>query len=735
MSQAGSFNNGNGPGSGNVRTLTGNTGGPVPPDFVGNIDILGDGGITVTGNPGTNTLTINDGGSASNFIEDVGFAAPIAGSINVLGTNVVITAGNTLNTITIGLTEGGDGQIPIGATSADPIWANITSTDMSITISNGPNSIDLSASGGGGATEFDADTGTATPMSGVINIFGGPNINTDASGNTVNVNLDTSIDLPDTNVGFTTGTLLLNSVPFLHNFGGTGGGGGSSANIFLGGAGNDTLSTGNILIGIGTSSLGSIDTGSSCIAIGGAALFNASSATGNIAIGVQAGLGVLTGTDNIYIGGGLVGGADGIQNVAIGSGGALGGGTNTNGNVVIGYASGNNLSDGNNIAIGYEALNGVGDCDTTIAIGMNTGNGLAGATTTSNILIGNAGVNTDNNTIRIGTQGTSTGQQDTAYMAGIYQSTVGGTNEFVIVDNTGKLGSTSSAPTGGVKTTTFTMSGTFTKDTNSKYIEVYAWGGGAGGGSGRQGVTTSSGGGAGGGSGMAFFYSIPSSFWDTNTTITVGAGATGGAAQTSATTDGNPGGGGGVTIVGSIDSTGAAIGGAGAGGTATTTATSTGGICFGNFLSNTGTNGAGGSNISPSNAQASPLDSRYQTGTGGGGGSGADAIVPRQASNGGDSVAPNGSTVILAGGLGGIETGTIDGTSGNNQPTTGAIIIGGTGGGGGGGQSSGIVAGNGGIGGFPGGGGGGGGGSLNGTDSGTGGDGADGYVLIIEILG
>lgn len=441
MSQAGSFNNGSGPGSGNVRTLTGNTGGPVPPDGIGNIDVVGTGGITVTGNPGTNTLTIDDGASSSNFMEDVGFAAPIAGSINVFGTNIVTTAGNTLNTITIGLTEGGDGQIPIGATSADPIWANITSIDMSITITNGPNSIDLSASGGGGVTEFDADTGTATPMAGVINIFGGPNINTDASGNTVNVNLDTSIDLPDTTVGFTSGTLLLNSAPFLHNFGGTGGAGGGGGNTFLGvNTGNDTLSTGSANTALGAFSMGVIDTGFNNTGVGNDVLFGLVDGVNNIAIGVQAGAGVVSATDNIYIGA-LTGGADGIENTAIGGGGAFSGVSTSNGNVIVGYASGTGISNDNNIAIGYESLNGVGDSLNNIAIGVSAGNGLAGASTTSNILISNAGVNTDNNTIRIGTQGTSTGEQDTCFVAGIYQSSVGATNEVVIIDSNGQLGS------------------------------------------------------------------------------------------------------------------------------------------------------------------------------------------------------------------------------------------------------------------------------------------------------
>ena len=59
MSQAGIINVAGGGGGGSpVNTLTGNTGGAVPPT-ANNINILGTGAVTVTGNPGTSTLTIS----------------------------------------------------------------------------------------------------------------------------------------------------------------------------------------------------------------------------------------------------------------------------------------------------------------------------------------------------------------------------------------------------------------------------------------------------------------------------------------------------------------------------------------------------------------------------------------------------------------------------------------------------------------------------------------------------
>ena len=41
-----------------LLTITGNTGGAVPGDISGNIDIVGSGNVNIVGDPGTNTLTI-----------------------------------------------------------------------------------------------------------------------------------------------------------------------------------------------------------------------------------------------------------------------------------------------------------------------------------------------------------------------------------------------------------------------------------------------------------------------------------------------------------------------------------------------------------------------------------------------------------------------------------------------------------------------------------------------------
>ena len=332
---------------------------------------------------------------------------------------------------------------------------------------------------------------------------------------------------------------------------------------------------------------------------------------------------------------------------------------------------------------------------------------------------------------------------------------------------------------GNSAVTTYDTAGsyTWTKDPLTQSITVIGWGGGGGGGSGRQGLTTVAAGGDGGGNGGCFFITnIPASFFGNTETVVVGVGGTGGAAQTSNLTDGNIGtngtnssvgkistpigiygqyGNGNVPERGSITSTSGhnkGSGGANNGAatfysgsypiitnssnsftaTATPSTTAVGGE---GALAN------GHASINPFYYSTDYYGSTYEggifntaiTSTAGGGGAGADATTARTGGKAADIKDLKGSDLVL-GGVGGVETGTLNGGNGNTQVTSGGIMTGGTGGGGGGGQKTGGAAGIGGDGGFPGGGGGGGGGSLSGTNSGAGGDGGDGLVIIIEYF-
>lgn len=308
-------------------------------------------------------------------------------------------------------------------------------------------------------------------------------------------------------------------------------------------------------------------------------------------------------------------------------------------------------------------------------------------------------------------------------------------------------------PSGGIAVTTFTSSGTWTKNANTEFVQIYGWCGGSGGGSGRQGVSTAASGGGAGGPGSEFYYEASANFFGATETVTIGAAGIGGSAQSVANTDGNNGSDGGITTVGNVGINNAGSGPIyGIGGTDTQGDGGESGFWLSvinrlYIVQETLLFGGDGSISSSSNASSAgvllsgPSSNSWQPtlglcATGGGGGAGADSVSPRQGGNGGSIVLPNSGPSIIAGGLGGIESGTINGTNGNTgATTTGGRILGGTGGGGGGGQSSGVSAGTGGIGGTPGAGGGGGGGSLNGTNSGAGGNGGNGMVIIVELLG
>ena len=87
---------------------------------------------------------------------------------------------------------GTNGQVWIGATGADAAWANLTSTGLSVTITNTANGINLEAAGVAALTSLDGDSGTATPTAGVIIIAGGTNVTTVGAAGTLTINLDAS---------------------------------------------------------------------------------------------------------------------------------------------------------------------------------------------------------------------------------------------------------------------------------------------------------------------------------------------------------------------------------------------------------------------------------------------------------------------------------------------------------------------------------------------------------------
>lgn len=180
------------------------------------------------------------GSGAIDFTTDSGTATVSADNINMLGGSNINTAGSgdtvTValdNTVTITgtftangdiITDGGDfqntafgvgvvqsngsgvlssstganGQVLIGGGAA-PAWANVTSTDTSVTITNGANSINLAVNVGaaGGISNIIPDSGTSPVVpngSGEVTFTGGTLITTVGGTNEVTFNLDNGTD-------------------------------------------------------------------------------------------------------------------------------------------------------------------------------------------------------------------------------------------------------------------------------------------------------------------------------------------------------------------------------------------------------------------------------------------------------------------------------------------------------------------------------------------------------------
>lgn len=155
-------------------------------------------------------------------------------------------------------------------------------------------------------------------------------------------------------------------------------------------------------------------------------------------------------TGSITINGNRFLSAFGTNNTFLGdtSGNLTLSGTNSTGigkNALIALSSGIN-----NVSIGSFSGNQTTTGDFNLMLGTNAGSSLAGADG-SNVLIANVGTSGDANTIRIGTQGSGSGQQNRLFAAGVAGVTVSNLNLVTVNTSTGQFGSTASSivPTGG----------------------------------------------------------------------------------------------------------------------------------------------------------------------------------------------------------------------------------------------------------------------------------------------
>jgi hypothetical protein len=230
-------------------------------------------------------------------------------------------------------------------------------------------------------TQFDAGS-----TGGLTNILGGENINITGASPVLTVNLDNVIRWPNTNATATTGVIYLGAVAavggtqFLHNFTDGAAVGAGTFNAFLGeGAGNFTLST---AIGdnmcVGSRAMVKLTTGGGNSALGAEAFTLLSTGNYNAAIGFRALSKLLTGTNNLAIGAPTAG------------------------------------------------LTGVG--------------GEYVAAESSNILLSHIGVVGDSNTMRLGTDGSSTSEVDTTFIAGVRSVAVLADALPMVIDSTFQVG-------------------------------------------------------------------------------------------------------------------------------------------------------------------------------------------------------------------------------------------------------------------------------------------------------
>ncbi len=386
-------------GSGFGQTITGNSGGAIAP-VAGNWNLLtANATVTFVGTAGTETLDFG----LSNLI--LGSAPTVSGIANVglgqLALNA-LTAGSAcvaigqqaLKSFTSG--AGGAGNnIAIGQACAANLLTGVRNIILGAVAGNayiGAESSNILINNIGSASESNTiRIGTQGSSAGQQNraFFAGI-VGTTVSGNFVNVSSSGQLgEVSSASIGQTI----------------TGNSGGGIAPV----AGNWNLLTAHATVQfVGTTGTQTLDFGLSNLSLG-SSLSSLSSGVSNVVYGTNALLNAVSTSSNTVVG-----------NSAMGS-----------------YTG--SSSQGSNIAIGSGCLGSLLTGTNNICLGSPAGTGYTGSES-SNIVIGTNGTAGENNTIRIGKPGSSSGQQNRAFLAGVTGVTVSASAP-VAVDTNGQLSS------------------------------------------------------------------------------------------------------------------------------------------------------------------------------------------------------------------------------------------------------------------------------------------------------
>lgn len=332
----------------------------------------------------------------------------------LLNHGVLLGSGNAaITALAVGVTN----QVLLGATAADPTWgavdltaavtgtlpvANggtgaVTLTDHGVMIGSGVGAVTILAEAATGSTlmgntgadpsftgspSFSGSVTAGTTIEATTTITAGTGLTITTGDATVTAG---NLNLPVTNGTGTEGVIEFGGTRWISNYG--------TRNTFVGpGSGNTSLTVGN--------------------------------AVENVAVGYHAVDALTTGEKNVGVGPyALSACTEGIRNSA------------------IGHLSLAALTTGDyNCGFGNYTLQQTTTGSYNCAFGHNAGNGTT-LTDSDNICIMNIGTAGDNNTLRLGTQGTGNGQIDKSFIAGIYNTTpAGGVDQAVIIDSNGQLG-------------------------------------------------------------------------------------------------------------------------------------------------------------------------------------------------------------------------------------------------------------------------------------------------------